>query len=290
MRFGVSLFPLRPTQMVDVAQAAEALGYDSVWLGEHVISPNEFDSRYPYHDDEDGPPAFHSRLPFYDPYAALSYLAARTERLKLVLSVSIVPLHDPYHLARSVMTLDQFSNGRFVFGIGAGWLKEEFDIVGARWERRGARMEEMLALMQKLWSEPLVEHHGEFFDLPPAGMEPKPLTAPHPPFVFGGISPIALRRTAESGDGWFGVGLDADGAAKAVAELRRLRADSERRNDPLEISLNLPPGAPTTDDVARFADAGVDRLVIRPWERGRDAVANIESFAREMQLAPTSVA
>ena len=277
MRFGVSLFPLRPTQMVEVAVAAEELGFDSVWLGEHVISPNEFESRYPYHDGADGAPAFHSRLPFYDPYAALSFVAARTEHLKLVLSVSIVPLHDPYHLARSVTTIDHFSQGRFELGVGAGWLREEFEIVGARWEQRGARMEEMLELMRRLWTEESVEFHGRFYDLPPSGMEPKPLTRPHPPLVFGGISPVALRRTAKLGDGWFGVGLDLDGVGQAVEEIRRLRTASGR-TDPVEISLSWN-DALTDGDVEALAAAGVDRLVVRPWTRGRDAVDAVRAFA-----------
>jgi probable F420-dependent oxidoreductase len=289
MKFGVSLFPLRPTQMVDVAQAAEDLGFDSVWLGEHVISPNYFESRYPYHEAPEGESAFHSRLPFYDPFAALSFVAARTEQVKLVLSVSIVPLHDPYRLARSVMTIDQFSGGRFVFGIGTGWLREEFEIVGARWEQRGARMEEMLELMTRLWSEPSVEHHGRFYELPPAGMEPKPLTTPHPPFVFGGITAIALRRTAELGDGWIGVGLDEEAAAEKVTELRERRAASSRRADPLEVSLSwtgeLPDGT-----VDRLEAAGVDRVVVRPWTRGRDALDAITRFAERRGLAVTGAA
>jgi probable F420-dependent oxidoreductase len=284
MRFGIALFPLRPTQMAEVAVAAESLGFDSVWIGEHVISPNEIESRYPYHDDADGPPAFHSRLPFYDPYAALSYLAALTRRVQLVLAVSIVPLHDPYHLARSVMTLDHFSNGRFQFGVGAGWLREEFEVVGAPWQGRGSRMEEMLDLMLRLWNDDTVEFHGRFFDLPPSAMEPKPLTRPHPPFVFGGSTPVALRRTAELGEGWYGVGLDVGGIGDCVDEIGRLRAGTGR-TDPVEISIAWPPYETlTVDTVESLADVGVDRIVVRPWQRGRDAVDAITAFAERFGL------
>lgn len=287
MRFGVSLLPLRPPQIVDVADAAEELGFDSVWLGEHVISPDVFESRYPYHDDsDDDKPAFHSRMPFYDPYATLSFLAARTERLKLVLSVSIVPLHDPYHLARSVMTIDHFSQGRFEFGVGAGWLREEFEIVGAAWERRGARMEEMLEVMKLLWTEESAEYHGRFYDLPPSGMEPKPFTQPHPPFVFGGLSPIALRRTAQLGDGWLGVGMTVDEVGRAVEELRQLREESSR-SDPIEISLSW--GEPLTDDdVEALASVGVERIVVRPWDRGRNAVSGLTEFAERFGVRSSS--
>ena len=283
MRYGVGLFPLRPSQMVEVAVAADALGFDSVWIGEHVISPDTFESRYPYHDDtDDDRPAFHSRMPFYDPYAVLAHLAAHTERVQLALSVSIVPLHDPYHLARSVMTVDHLSNGRFQFGIGAGWLREEFEIVGADWERRGQRMEEMLHLMRLLWSEESVEFHGAFYDLPPSGMEPKPLTTPHPPFVFGGASPAALRRTAEFGDGWYGVGLDLEGVRRCVDDIRRRRADTDR-TDPVEITVGW--NDPLSEDVvAALADAGTDRIVVRPWDRGREAVSAIARFADRFGL------
>ena len=115
MKFGVSLFPLRPQQIIDITLAAERMGLDSVWLGEHVITPVESDSRFPYAGEEDDShAAFHANLPFYDPYAVLAYLAAITRKVRLAISVSIVPLHDAFHLARSVATLDLFSQGRCV--------------------------------------------------------------------------------------------------------------------------------------------------------------------------------
>lgn len=283
MRYAVSLFPLRPQQMVQIAGEAEALGFEAVWLGEHIISPISMNSSYPYAESVEGSPAYHSHLPFYDPYAALSFLAARTKRIRLGLSLSIVPLHDPYHLARSVATLDLFSEGRFLFGVGTGWLKEEFDIVGQPWDRRGARLEESLALMVRLWNDREPSFEGEFFTLPPSAMEPKPQTLPHPPFFFGGITPVALRRAAKLGDGWIGVGLTTAEVAPLVKRLHSLRREHGRAGDPLEISLILS-SAPTKDEVRALQDAGVDQVVVRPWVKGREALGNLRALAADLEI------
>jgi probable F420-dependent oxidoreductase len=270
--------------MVDVAVEVERLGFDTVWLGEHIISPVSMGSSYPYAASTPEAPAYHSHLPFYDPYAALSFLAARTERIRLGLSLSIVPLHDPYHLARSVATIDLFSEGRFLFGVGTGWLKEEFDILERPWDRRGARLEEALDLMVHLWNDAEPSYEGEFFSLPPSAMEPKPLTLPHPPFVFGGITPVALRRAARLGDGWIGVGLSTDEVGPIVEELHSLREGYGRGNDPFEVAL-IVGKVPTVDDTAALETAGVDQVVVRPWVKGRDAIANLRAFSEDVGLA-----
>lgn len=282
MKFGVGLFPLRHNQLVDVACAAEELGFESVFLGEHVISPVVMESAYPYAASDEEAPAYHAGLPFYDPYAALAFIAARTARLKLCLSLSIVPLHDPYHLARSVMTLDLLSDQRFVFGIGAGWLKEEFDIVGASFGDRGRRLDETLDLLEVLWNEREPEFHGRFFELPRSMMEPKPLSRPHPPYVFGGTTKSAIRRTAERGDGWYGVGVDVAATRTHVEDIQSLRPAGRPR---VEITVGLAPDAELDDElVTAYADVGVDRLVIRPWRKGRDAVPSLEGVATRFGL------
>jgi probable F420-dependent oxidoreductase len=284
MNFGTSLFPLRPHQMIEVTLLAEDLGFDTVWLGEHVISPIELLSSYPYAESKDDAPAYHSHLPFYDPYAALGFLAARTQRIRLGLSLSIVPLHDPYHLARSVTTIDLFSGGRFLFGVGAGWLREEFDIIGRPWDQRGARLEESLELMVRLWTEKEPSFNGAFYTLPPAAMEPKPQTLPHPPFWFGGITPVALRRAARMGDGWIGVGLTIDQVHRTVDRLAELRTEYGRDQDPFEVAL-IVATPPTAADIDRLDVAGVDQIVVRPWTKGSDAVANLTAFASTVGLA-----
>jgi len=269
--------------MVAVAMAAEEMGFHGVWIGEHIISPIVMSSRYPYAESTDDVPTFHAKLPFYDPYAALAFIAAKTHRIRLGLSLSIVPLHDPFHLAKSVATIDQFSEGRFVFGIGSGWLKEEFEILGQPWERRGARLEEMLSLMTHLWNDDEPEFAGEFYVLPPSGMEPKPLTRPHPPFYFGGTTPVALRRTARLGDGWIGAGLSAEEAHDSVQRLVRLRHEVHPSGEPLDIVL-IVAGNPDSVQIKEFAAAGVDELVVRPWSKGRAAVDGLAEYAQSIGI------
>lgn len=282
MRFGVSLFPLRHHQVAEVAVVADELGYDCVFLGEHVISPIEMASAYPYAPSTEDAPAYHPGLPFFDPYAALAFVAARTSKIKLCLSLSIVPLHDPYHLARSVATIDLFSEQRFLFGIGAGWLREEFEILGMGWEDRGRRLDEVLDLLEVLWNDPEPEFNGRFYRLPRSMMEPKPGSRPHPPYIFGGLTASAVRRTAERGDGWFGVGVDPDATAAIVARIHDRRAPGR---SPVEITVGLSPDAVIDDGlIDAYERAGVDRLVVRPWQKGRDAMANLERLAASIDL------
>lgn len=282
MKFGVALFPLRPQQIVEVALEAERLGFDSVWLGEHVVTPVVSRSRFPYAGLQDeAHEAFHSGLPFYDPYAVLGYLAAVTKTVRLAVAVSIVPLHDPFHLARSVTTLDLFSNGRFMFGMGGGWLKEEFEIMGRDWDTRGRRFDETLEVMVSLFNDEVTEYHGKTLVVPPVGMIPKPQTRPHPPFVFGGHAPAALRRAAQRGNGWLASELSPAEMVVAVTTLTRLRAECGRGDQPFEVSCSVT-GEVEPDLVQRYADAGVQRLVVRPWVRGRDAVPNVRAMAARL--------
>jgi len=282
LKYGVSLFPLRPQQIIDVALVSEKLGYDSLWLGEHVVTPVQSDSRFPYAgEDDDSHDAFHANLPFYDPYAVLAYLAAITQNVKLAVSVSIVPLHDPFHLARSVTTLDLFSKGRFMLGAGGGWLKEEFDILGRDFEKRGKRFNETLDVMVSLFNDDVTEYQGETMTVPAVGMSPKPDTRPHPPFVFGGHAKPALRRAAQRGNGWLASELTPDEIAPLIAMLRDMREEAGRTAIPFEYSVAVQ-GEPSDEEIARYADVGVDRLVVRPWLRGRDAVANLKTLAERI--------
>ena len=283
MKYGVSLFPLRPQQIIDVTLAAEALGFDSVWLGEHVVTPVQSESEFPYagENDNDSHDNFHAGLPFYDPYAVLSHLAALTRTIRLAVSISIVPLHDPFHLARSATTLDLFSGGRFIFGMGGGWLKEEFDILGRDWTTRGKRFDETLDVLVRLFNDEVTEYRGETLQVPPVGMVPKPATRPHPPFVFGGHAKAALRRAAQRGNGWLASELSPAECAQAVATLKELRADAGREQLPFEVSCHVL-GEPDRALVEAYAAAGVDRLVVRPWIKGRDAVAKLGELAQRL--------
>lgn len=282
MKFGISLFPLRPNQMVDVTVKAEELGFDSVWLGEHVVTPWKSDSRFPYADGpKDSHDNFHGGLPFYDPYAVLGYLAALTSTIRLAVSVSIVPLHDPFRLARSATTLSLFSNDRFVFGMGGGWLKEEFDIMDRDFKTRGKRFNETLEVMNSLFTEQVTEYHGEILDFPPVGMVPKPQTPP--PFVFGGHSVAALKRAAKYGNGWLASEASPEEITPLIEQLHNLRGEFERADLPFEISCHLNE-QPAADVIRAYEEAGVKRLVVRNWEKGRDAMDGLMKMSEELDL------
>lgn len=285
MKFGVSLFPLRPQQIIDVALKAEELGYDSVWVGEHVVTPVTTQSKFPYAGVKDDlHDAFHGQLPFYDPYAVLSHLAALTTTIKLAVSVSIVPLHDPFHLARSAMTLDLFTRGRFLMGMGGGWLKEEFEIIGRDWETRGTRFDETLDVMISLFNDETTEYNGKIFNVPPISMIPKPHTRPHPPFVFGGHAKPALRRAAYRGNGWLASELSPDEITVRIDEIKKMRSEAARNDIPFEFSCSIT-GNFDVAVIERYAAAGVDRLVVRPWVRGREALQSIELLAKQLGIS-----
>jgi probable F420-dependent oxidoreductase len=201
MKFGISLSGLSARHYPEVAAEAEAVGFESLWMPEHLVFPVEMPPEYSY--TEDGYPPMNSRLPTFDPWVVLGAVASRTESIRLATGVYILPLRHPIKVARSVVTLDRMSGGRVVLGIGVGWLSDEFDIVGERFRDRGRRTDEMIELMRRLWSEEVIEHHGEFYDIPPIYFEPKPLRgAAGIPFIVGGTSPGALRRAGRLGDGW----------------------------------------------------------------------------------------
>jgi probable F420-dependent oxidoreductase len=253
MKIGLSFFPVRPSFLLPIAQRADELGYDSVWISEHLVFPSEVASRYPY-DPAVGPPS--PSTPLFDPLLTLAHLAALTQRIQLGTAVYVLPLRHPVVAAKLAATLDVLSGGRAILGVGAGWLEEEFDVIGAPWDHRGSRMEESLQIMRRLWTEPRVAHQGDFYSFDEVGFEPKPARAPVP-ILIGGETPAALGRAARCGDGWIGLRHTPESAAARVRELGAMRA-SDR---PLEISVESET-VPSPDDMRRFADAGVSRLIL----------------------------
>jgi probable F420-dependent oxidoreductase len=274
MKFGLVFFPVRVNFLLPLAKRADELGYESTWIAEHLVFPSHVASAPPY---EAGAPL--PSTPLFDPLITLAYVAAQTQRIQLGTSIYILPLRHPIVAAKLVATLDALSNGRVLLGIGAGWLKEEFDCVEAPWEHRGARMEEAIHVMRLLWSEDRVAHEGRFFKFEEIGFEPKPVRRPLP-ILIGGESQVALKRAARNGNGWFGLRHTPESAAERVRELRAMKPGSA----PFEITIQ-PATVPTRDDVRRFEDAGVDRLAIeaRALSGGvktvEGAIAGIDRFA-----------
>jgi probable F420-dependent oxidoreductase len=207
-------------------------------------------------------------------------VAAVTSHIRLGTNIYILPLRHPLTTARMAVTLDIVSQGRFTFGVGAGWLREEFDAVGIDFDSRGARLRECVRVLKALWTESEPRIEGKFYSFGPVKFEPKPMQKPHPPIVFGGETPAALRRAAALGDGWYGVNHSPQSAAQRVAELRQLLAKAGRASAPFEMTVSC--GFPdlTRDTVRAYEDAGIHRIVVLPWQRGREAEEKLAALAK----------
>jgi probable F420-dependent oxidoreductase len=274
--FGVSLTFLSPRLWGDVAEAADDLGFESLWIAEHLVVPVA--STGSPHAGADHPP-IPSDLPIYDALAYLAYLAARTTRIKLGTHVYNVGLRHPFVTARAATTVDVVSNGRLAFGIGASWLREEWEATGLDFDRRGARVDETIDVLQRLWSEDVVEHHGEFFDFGPTAFEPKPVQRPGPALHIGGDGPAALRRAATVGTGWIPMNHALDDLGPSLERLGRI-AQRHGRTTPIEVTISGDVTSPA--DVERYEKAGVTRLIVRPWSRSSEALDGVRRFADEV--------
>jgi len=269
MKIGIPLFMLRPEQMADVAVRAESLGFESVWVAEHLVFPAEIRSRYPY--AKEGVPPINPATPLLDPLLVLMQVAARTQRIRLGTNVYILPLRHPIAVARMVGTLDVLSGGRVSFGVGLGWLEEEFTAVGIDFASRAGRGREAIRALRALWTEEVPAFSGKYVAFEPVRFEPKPVQRPHPPILVGGESEAALRRAAALGDGWYGVGHTPESAATQVRRLRELLAEQGRAAVPFDCTVSCAGGELTADAVRRFEDAGITRIVSLPWRRAREA-------------------
>jgi probable F420-dependent oxidoreductase len=269
---GVNLSPVPLSELGEAARRAEALGYESAWIGEHVIVPQELTSHYPYGDH----PPLRADFRFFDPLCALALIAAQTTRLRLGTGVLILPLRDPFTTARAIVTVDGLSGGRLLLGMGAGWMREEFDLLGVPFASRGARFDEMLELLTRLFVDAAPEHHGAIWNLPASGFEPKPVQRPRPPFLLGGSSPVALRRAACSGDGWYGSRTTPEDLGAIVARLAAHRSG----RPPLSITVGGVPGAA----LEAYEMAGAERVVVTPWERSHQWRAGLEEAAAALHL------
>src|SRR5271167_2249130 len=234
-----------------VAHAAEDAGFESVWTGEHVILP----------DPQAPPSPVAADYPMLDPAVSLAFVAAHTSRVRLGTGIIILPQRNPVVLAKELASVDVLSNGRLIFGIGIGYLKPEFEAIGAPFDHKGPRSEEFLAAMIALWSMDKPEYHGRYVSFGGVNAMPRPVQKPHPEIVFGGMTKAAYSRAARLARGWFGFALDVDGTVKCVEGLRAACKEAGRRFEELEISV-APRGRIDPDSAKRFADAGVHRLIL----------------------------
>jgi probable F420-dependent oxidoreductase len=285
MKFGIALGRLNPAFFLDATLEAERLGYESVWMPEHLVFTTAM-SRSP-HPGEDHPPV-PPTTPIFDVFAYLAFLAGKTERVRFGTHVYNIGLRHPFIAARAVQTLDLVSEGRFEFGIGASWLEEEWNAAQLDFSTRGRRVDEVVDVCQRLWTESEIEHHGEFFDFAPVVFEPKPVQRPWPPILVGGESEAALRRAARTGDGWIGMAHTFESAAVSIERLRVLRAEAgraERGSGDRPFQICLGGDVSSADDVRRWEDLGVTRLIVSPWRRSKEVIDGMRRFADLVGLA-----
>jgi probable F420-dependent oxidoreductase len=287
MQLGLSLPTFGPLANPDslrvLATHAEAAGFESLWVPDHVALPLTVDSRYPY--SASGRPSFAADTDWLDPFLALGWLAAATSRVRLGTSVLVLPLRHPLLVAKAAATLDRLSGGRLILGVGAGWLQEEFTLLGQPFAERGARTTEAIRLMRACWGDNPVRFAGEHFRLAEFAMSPKPLQGAALPIHCGGHSTAALRRLAAVGDGWQPI-IDPDGFAERRSVLERELHQAGRSL--ADVDLTVRPGRehPLTPDLLkRYSSVGV-RMVVAGL-RGASLDEALREIDRLAALAPS---
>ncbi len=246
--------------MTKTARMVEDAGFYSLWMPEHVLLFEDYDSPYPYADN--GKVPLDPRNVPLEPFTALSFLAGQTSRIRLATGITILPQRNPVYFAKQAADVDVISGGRLDIGIGVGWLAEEFAALGVPFERRGARTADYLKVCQTLWCDDVSSYKGEFYTLPTCVQGPKPVQKPHPPLWFGGESKAALRRVARFGQGWYGVKVLPEDVPAHLRELSGLLDIEGRKLADVQIAVS-PYGVPCDlDMLKRYRDAGVDQVIL----------------------------
>jgi len=269
MRVGVLYFPTDyGIDIRELARAAEERGFDSLFLPEHTHIPKS--RRTPFPGGGDLPKAYSHT---HDPFVALSFAAAATRKILLGTGICLIPQRDPIVTAKCVASLDQLSNGRFVFGIGGGWNVDEMENHGARYETRFKLMRERILAMKALWTEQEAAFHGEMVNFDAVWLYPKPMQQPHPPILLGGSSDYTLKRVVEFCNGWFPIARPGFKPKEAVERLRRVASAAERDFSTLTISVF---GAPADNAaLTEYRDAGIHRAVLPIPDLTRDEILGL---------------
>lgn len=311
--FGCSL-PSRgpmcsPEALRSLAQRAEDLMFDSVWVSDHIILPRQVNSFYPYAPD--GVATFRPDEPYYEPLAALNFLAGCTQRVRLGTHVLILPYRNPVLTAKILATLDVLSGGRVILGAGVGWMEEEFQALGLdTFAERGAVTDEYIQLYKELWTNDEPVFHGKYYQLSGSGFQPKPVQKPHPPIWIGGHTSPAIRRAARFGDGWMPIGLRPPAILEPeemAAKIALLRSQTRRAGRPeasvsvtfsTDVIFNKAPGSSRRTmsgrpeqiaaDLRQYQDLGVSNFILSfPAQTVAGLQESMEQFSRYvMPLVP----
>ena len=284
MKFWQAITWCETEQLPGIARFAEEVGFHGLMGGDHAVYPETIAPDYPYADD--GVPPMQPDDEYPDQTAIFAAMAAVTRRLRFTTGVYVLPLRNPHEVARATATLAILSGGRFVLGVGVGWMKEEFDIYGVDFRRRGRSTDEMIEVLQKLWTGRMVEHHGEHFDFPRVQLSPAP--GEPPPLYIGGASEVALRRAARVGDGYIGAGTDPDEVPGLLQRLGELREEYGRAHLPFEAMLGLT-AEPSLDLFERMSRVGLESTVAAPFAFSLGKRSSLDAKKRQMEQFAESV-
>lgn len=278
MKFWQAITWAETEQLPAIAQFAEELGYEGLMGGDHALWPGSMAPSYPYSDTGYPPQTEDSEYP--DQWVSIAAMAAVTQRIRFTTGVYVLPLRNPIEVARATGTLAILSQDRFVLGVGAGWMKEEFDIYGVDFKTRGKRMNECIEAMQLLWEDRLVEYHGDFVDFPPIRLAPAPQS--QVPIFVGGANQLALKRAARYADGWIGAGNTPEEVPAILQRLNSLRAEYGRADLPFETLVGL--YAEQTVDVLRpLEEVGMTATLNLPFEYALGRGSSLDDKKRFME-------
>ncbi len=259
MKFAQAMIGLPAEGYVEAAKAAEEAGFSAIALSDHVVTPEKIDSAYPY--TPDGKPQYDPAWDFPDPWVTVGAMAAVTQRLEFFTNVFVLPARNPVLVAKALATAAKLSGDRVRLGIGAGWMREEFDLLEQRFGGRGKRMDEMVEVMRALWGGGFVEHHGDAYDFDRIEMRPVPNR--QVPIYVGGHSEVALRRAAHL-DGWIGVYYMVDELEEYCRRILTYRAEAGLADEPFEIVAS-PISHPKPEILERLAAVGVTTILTSAW-------------------------
>ena len=280
LRVGLSAYDIAATDLIQLAVAADELGFESLWLGEHIVLPSDYGSEHPTtgdaaHQHHTGP-IVQPDTKLLDPLVALAGCASLTTQIRLATGIFILPLRHPLLTARMTLTLQDIAGGRFSLGVGSGWLKEEFDALAMPFDDRAARMDETIDILRRAWSGAEFDHHETLFDFGRVKVSPAPVEVP---LILGGNSERALRRAAQLGDGWFSSGTPSfDDAVRLRDRVLELRKGGAGGDFPIYVRI-AEPDQVTLD---RYEAAGFEHVLIwadQLWPAAGDPTAKRAAFA-----------
>lgn len=271
--------------LAEVAKRVEAEGFDSLWIPEHPVIPVGHQTPFPGARDGKLPEHYNR---WADPFIALTVAASVTKKVKLGTGICLIPEREPMVTAKTIASLDLYSGGRVLIGAGAGWLREETEILGTPFRQRWKRMRETVEAMKALWTQPEASYDGELVQFPAVRCEPKPVQPAGPPILLGAHGPKALERVARTYDGWFPLVQDPETFRKEMVTLRKLTEEAGRDPDTLQITVIVDPGenGPSDDELKRYCDAGAHGVVTFSQQMGTE-IADGKVMAWLDRVVPT---